>query len=179
MTLKEKYKKTVVPEMKKKFGFKNELEVPRLIKAVVNSGVGRFKDDKQKEEVKQQLEKIVGQKFTDRGAKQAIASFKTRQGMTVGYTATLRGERMYEFFEKMVTFAIPRMRDFRGLPDSIVDHGGNLTIGFKEHILFPEMIGEDVRNIFGFQVTFVTTTRNREVALEFFKLMGIPFQKRD
>jgi large subunit ribosomal protein L5 len=177
MTLQEKYKKIVVPGMQNKFGYKNAMAIPRLVKAVVNSGVGRFKDEKQKEEVKAQLEKIAGQKFMDRGAKIAIASFKTRLGMTVGYSATLRGKRMYDLFEKMVTFTIPRMRDFRGLEDSIVDQGGNLTIGFKEHILFPEMVGEDVRNIFGFQITFVTTAKKREEALEFFRLMGVPFRK--
>jgi large subunit ribosomal protein L5 len=177
MTIIEKYKKIVVPGMQKKFGYKNEMAVPRLVKAVINSGVGRLKDDKAKEEVKVQLEKIAGQKLVERGAKKAIASFKTREGMIVGYSVTLRSKRMYEFMDKMITFAIPRMRDFRGVEDSIVDQGGNLTIGFKEHILFPEMVGEDVRNIFGFQVTFVTTAKSREEALEFFKLLGMQFKK--
>lgn len=163
--------------MKKKFGYKNELAVPRLVKMAVNTGVGRYHEDKQKEEIRKYLEAIVGQRVMEKGAKQAIASFKTRKGMTVGYAVTLRGKRMDNFFEKMINFTIPRMRDFRGIDQKSVDQGGNLSIGIRENILFPEMIGEDVKNIFGLEVTFVTNAKSREEALELFKLMGVPFVK--
>lgn len=161
--------------MKKKFGYKNELAAPRLIKAAVNAGVGRYHEDKQKEEIRKHLETITGQRVAEKGAKQAIASFKTREGMTIGYAVTLRGKRMEDFFEKTINFTIPRMRDFRGVDQKSVDQGGNLSIGIRENILFPEMIGEDVKNIFGLEVTFVTNAKSREEALELFKLMGVPF----
>ncbi len=163
--------------MKKKFGYKNELAVPRLVKMAVNAGIGRYHEDKQKEEIRKHLEAIVGQRVAEKGAKQAIASFKTRKGMPVGYAVTLRGKRMNDFFEKTVNFTIPRTRDFRGVDQKSVDQGGNLSIGIRENILFPEMIGEDVKNIFGLEITFVTNAKSREEALELFKLMGVPFAK--
>lgn len=164
--------------MKKKFGYKNELAAPRLVKAAVNAGIGRYHEDKQKEEIRKYLEAIVGQRVAEKGAKQAIASFKTRKGMPVGYAVTLRGKRMDDFFEKMINFTIPRTRDFRGIDQKSVDQGGNLSIGIRENILFPEMIGEDVKNIFGLEVTFATNAKSREEALELFKLMGVPFAKK-
>ncbi|MBI2628159.1 MAG: 50S ribosomal protein L5 [Candidatus Niyogibacteria bacterium] len=174
MIFKSKNRKQIISEMKEKFGYENELAVPRLVKAAVNIGIGRY-EDKQKEEIRKQLEAIIGQRAVAKGAKQAIASFKTRKGMPVGYAATLRGKRMADFFEKTINFTIPRMRDFRGIDQKSVDQGGNLTIGIRENILFPEMIGEDVKNIFGLEITFVTNAKSREEALEFFKVMGVPF----
>jgi len=178
-SLKEKHKKTIISGMKEKFGYKNAMETPSLLKAVINCGVGRYKDDNQLKEIKKYLEMISGQSVADKGAKQSIASFKTREGSLVGYAVTLRGKRMYDFLERMVMIAIPRMRDFRGIDTKSVDGGGNLTIGIKEHIVFPEIIGEDVKNIFGFEVTFVTNAKSRGEAIEFFKLLGIPFKKNN
>ena len=177
MTLKEKNRKQIVLEMKKKFGYKNEMVAPRLVKIAINTGIGRFREDKQQEEIRKNFEMIVGQRAAAKGAKQAIASFKTRKGMTIGYAVTLRRKRMDDFFEKLVNFTIPRMRDFRGINSKSLDQKGNLSIGIRENILFPEMIGEDVKNIFGLEVTFVTDAESREEALELFKLMGVPFVK--
>lgn len=177
MNFKENFQKEIIPAMMKKFGYKNKLAVPRLMKITVNTGIGRFSDNAQRADIKKMLEKIVGQKVVERGAKQAIASFKTRQGSIVAYSATLRGKRMYDFFERTVGYAIPRIRDFRGINKKSVDQGGNLSLGFKESLVFPEIIGEDVKTIFGLEITFVTNAKSREEALELFKIMGIPFVK--
>jgi len=176
--LKEKYNKEVVPGMMKEFGLKTPMAVPRLLKAVVNSGTGKLRDKKDAVlAVEKYLTIITGQKPSPRPARIAVASFKTRQGMVVGYKVTLRGRRMYDFLERLVYFAIPRMRDFRGISLKSIDQNGNLTIGIKEHIVFPEMIGEDVRTIFGFEVTVVTNAKSRDHAIKLFKLMGFPLQK--
>ncbi|MEK7647047.1 MAG: 50S ribosomal protein L5 [Patescibacteria group bacterium] len=177
MNSKENFQKEIIPAMMKKFGYKNKLAVPRLMKITVNTGIGRFSDNAQRADIKKMLEKIVGQKVVERGAKQAIASFKTRQGSIVAYSATLRGKRMHDFFERTVGYAIPRIRDFRGINKKSVDQGGNLSLGFKESLVFPEIIGEDVKTIFGLEVTFVTNAKSREEALELFKIMGVPFIK--
>ena len=177
MNFKGNFQKEIVPAMMKKFGYKNKLAVPRLVKITVNTGIGRFSDNAQRADIKKMLEKIVGQKIVERGAKQAIASFKTRQGSIVGYSATLRGKRMQDFFERTIGYAIPRIRDFRGINTRSVDQGGNLSLGFKESLVFPEIIGEDVKTIFGLEITFVTNAKSREEALELFKIMGVPFVK--
>jgi large subunit ribosomal protein L5 len=178
MILKEKYKKIVIPEMKKKFGYRNDLAVPRLLKASLNVGVGRSRDEKQFiENLIKNLILITGQKPHPRQARKAISSFKTRLGMVIGYAVTMRGQRMYDFTERFVSVAVPRIRDFRGFDQKSIDSSGNLTVGVKEHIVFPEMAGEDIKNIFGFEVTFVTNARTKEEALEFFRLMGFPFKK--
>lgn len=177
-TLKEKYIKEVVPEMMKKFHYRTPMAVPRILKVAVNIGVGKIRDKKDAvETVERQLVLITGQKLFPRPARIAVASFKTRQGMTVGYKATLRGHRMYDFLFRFINLAIPRMRDFRGIPLKSIDQNGNLTIGIKEHIVFPEMIGEDVRTIFGFEATAVTNVKTREEAVELFRLLGFPLVK--
>ncbi len=177
-SLKEKYKKEVMGKMIKEFGYKTPMAVPRILKAVVNCGVGKMRDKKDAvEAAEKQLTLITGQKLSPRPAKKAIASFKTREGMIIGYKVTLHGSRMWNFIDRLVNLAIPRMRDFRGISLKGVDQNGNLTIGIKEHIVFPEMIGEDVRNIFGFEVTIVTNAKSREEAISFFKLLGVPFQR--
>lgn len=176
MTLQEKYKKEVIPAMRKKFGYKNVMAVPRIKKTVVNVGVGRLRDEKQLEEIRKYIALITGQHPSPRSAKKAIAAFKTRIGMTVGYQVTLRGKRMYDFLTRLVAIALPRTRDFRGIEVSSFDQKGNLTIGVKEHIVFPEMIGEDYRFLFGFEVTVVTTARRREEGIELLKLMGFPIK---
>ena len=153
------------------------MAVPKVVKVVVGSGVGRLREDKQLEEIKKYLSAITGQIPSGRLAKKAIASFKTRIGLLVGYQVTLRGKRMYDFLSRLINVALPRTRDFKGIEVKSFDSKGNLTLGIKEHIVFPEMIGEDYRFLFGFEVTMVTTARSREEGIELIKLMGIPLQK--
>ena len=129
------------------------------------------------QELVKMLTLIAGQKPAPRKAKKAIASFKTRIGQLIGYQVTLRGKRMYDFLERLIKIALPRERDFRGLDSNSFDHHGNLTIGVKEHIVFPEIIGEDYHFLFGFEVTVVTTARKPEVAREMLALLGFPFKK--
>lgn len=173
---KEKFNKVAVPGMNKKFGYKNSLAAPKIIKIVVSAGIGSFKDEAKKEAALKSFTHIVGQKPLINKAKKSIASFKLRQGMPIGYSATLRGSRMYDFLEKLVNVAIPRVRDFRGLEQRLVDQTGNMSIGFKEHISFPESAGEDVRSAFGLGVTIITTAKNKEEAFEMLKLAGFPFK---
>ena len=179
MSLKDKYIKEATPKMMKEFGWTTAMRVPRILKVVVNSGIGKIREKKDiVEAVEKQLALITGQKMSPRPARIAIASFKTREGMTIGYKATLRGKRMYDFLDRLINFAIPRMRDFRGIPLKAVDHAGNLTIGIKEHIVFPEMVVEDVRNIFGFEATVVTNAQKREEAISLLNLLGFPMEKK-
>jgi len=177
LSIKEKYKEAV-PKIMKEFGFKSPMAVPRVLKVVVNVGTGKMRDKKEAvETVEKHLALMTGQKASPRPARVAIASYKTREGMVIGYKVTLRGERMYDFLDRLINFAIPRTRDFRGIHLKSLDAGGNLTVGIKEHIIFPEMIGEDVRNIFGLEATIVTSAKKREEVLALFKLLGFPFQK--
>ena len=178
-TIKEKYEKEVVPKMTKKFGYKTPMAVPRIRKVVVNVGTGKLRDKKDAvETVVSHLTMLTGQKPSPRPARIAVSSFKTREGMVVGYKVTLQGKMMLDFLDRLINLAIPRVRDFRGLDSKAIDRGGNLTLGIKEHIVFPEMVGEDVRTIFGLEVTVVTTAKTREEAHEFFTLLGFPFIKR-
>ena len=176
LNLQEKYRKEVVLAMQKHFGYKNPMAVPRIIKVVVNSGVGRLREEKQHEILRRALSLITGQKPASRTARKAIAAFKTRKGLVVGYQITLRGRRMWDFFSRLVDIAIPRQRDFRGIGGNSFDDKGNLTIGFKEHIVFPEMIGEEVPFIFGLEVTIVTTAKKREEGIQLLKLLGFPIK---
>ena len=169
MTMQEYYFKKAIPEMQKAFGFKNINQVPKISSVSINIGTGRIKDEKQLEEIQRVLGLISGQKAVSRRAKKAIASFKTRIGMVIGYSVTLRGKRMYDFLDRFVHIALPRTRDFRGIPKKSFDARGNLTVGIKEHIVFPELIGEDVRFIFGLEVTIVTTAKKREYGIELLK----------
>jgi len=179
MTLKEKYTKEVVPEMKKRFGYRNSMAVPRIEKIVVNVGIGSIiasKDEKIQESVTKDIIAITGQKPLVTLAKKAVAAFKVREGMPVGLKVTLRGKRMYDFISRLVNIVLPRTRDFRGLNTKSIDGNGNLTIGIKEHIIFPEISQEDIRKIFGLEITVVTHAGNKERALEFYKLMGFPIK---
>lgn len=162
--------------MREKFGYKNSMEVPRVEKVVVNCGVGRFRDEKDRLEVVKFLTLITGQKPSPRPAKKAIASFKTRKGLVIGYQVTIRGKRMYDFLTRFTRITLPRVRDFQGLSIRSVDPKGNLTVGVKENIVFPEMIGEDYRFLFGLEVTVVTTARTKEEGLELLKLIGFPLK---
>ncbi len=176
--LKEKYNKEVVPAMKKKFGYKNVMSVPKLVKVVLSTGTGAEKDDVRKEAVAKSLTQIAGQKLVKNLAKRSIATFKVREGMPVGYSVTLRGARMYDFLYKFLNVTLARVRDFRGLDPKIIDSMGNITIGLKEHMVFPEVSDEDVRSAFGLSITIATTAKNKEEALEFFTSLGVPFKKK-
>lgn len=176
--LKEKYNKVILPALKEKLGYKNNLAVPRVLKIVINAGTGRIKDDKQAiQDINKILSLITGQKSSPRPSKKAISAFKTRIGQVIGFKTTLRSKKMNDFLDKLINISLPRIRDFRGLNSKSVDKEGNLTIGFKEHTSFPETIGEDFKNAYGFEVTIVTSAKNKEEALEFFKLLGFPFKK--
>ena len=177
MNLKEKYKKEIVSKMKAKFGYKNIMAVPRLIKVVINSGVGRNAKDKAFiDSVVSSLERISGQKPVLTKAKQSISAFKTRKGMIVGVAVTLRNKRMFDFVEKLVNITFPRIRDFRGISAKQVDSHGNLAVGLKEHIAFPEIKADEADNIHGLGVCLSTTAKTYEQGLELFKLMGFPFK---
>ncbi len=175
--LKEKYNKKVMPEMKKKFGYKNDMAVPGVVKVVIGTGTGKVQDSNKKKFIRESLTLIAGQKVSENKAKKSIASFKLREGEDIGYSVALRGGRMYDFLEKLINVTIPRIRDFRGLDPKTVDGTGNLTIGFKEHIVFPEVSDHDVRDTFGLGVTVVTTAETKEEALELLTLLGFPFKK--
>lgn len=172
--LQQKYIEKVRPAMQTKFAYPNVMSIPKIEKAVVNVGVGRFRDEKQLEEIRKFITLITGQQVSKRPAKKAIASFKTRPGMIIGYKVTLRGRRMYDFISRLINIALPRTRDFQGISAEAFDAKGNLTIGIKEHIVFSELIGEDYRFLFGFEVTIVTTAKNREEGIELLKLIGFP-----
>ena len=162
--------------LREKFSWSNVMQTPRIVKVVVSVGTGRTRKDKQKIEVIQdRLIKITGQKSSPRKARKSIASFKLREGETIGYMVTLRGAKMRSFLDRFLNIAIPRMRDFQGIPLSSVDEAGNLTIGVAEHTIFPETPDENLQDIFGLSVTIVTSTNNREEATEYLKHIGIPF----
>lgn len=172
----KQYKEEVIPFFKKEFGYANSMAVPQIIKAVINVGVGKRTEDERKQIV-HDLTLIAGQALSARQAKQSIATFKTRQGQIIGYAAVLRGRRMHDFLERLIMVALPRTRDFRGIKNSAVDASGNLTIGIPEHIVFPEMVGEDARLIFGFEITIVTNAQSQKEAKALFIHLGFPFKK--
>ncbi|RJQ14603.1 50S ribosomal protein L5 [Candidatus Parcubacteria bacterium] len=174
----KKYREEVLPKLKGEFGVSSVMALPRIVKVIVNTGVGRVvKDEKLLEQIQQDMSLIVGQKTIATKAKKSIASFKTRQGMTIGYKATLRGKRMYDFLDRLISIALPRTRDFRGIDEKSIDKSGNLTLGVKEHIVFPEVSTEHVRNIFGLEITVVTDAKNRQEALALYKSLGFPLKK--
>jgi large subunit ribosomal protein L5 len=177
-TTKEKQKKAYTT-MKPTFGYKSVMSAPKLVKVVVATGTGSaVKRDKNRNDfVVGRIAKITGQKPALRSAKKSIASFKIRQGDPVGVMVTLRGARMYSFLDKLINVAIPRTKDFRGIETKIVDAIGNLTMSIKEHTIFPETGDEELKDVFGMAITIVTTAKTKKEALEFFKLIGIPFKK--
>ena len=172
--LQKKYHTEVIPAMRAKFGYKNIMAVPRISKVVVNVGAGRKREGAERAEIEKYLALITGQKSSPRRAKKAIAAFQTRIGIVIGYQVTVHGRRMYDFLSRLVSIALPRTRDFRGVAETSVDRAGNLTIGIREHIVFPEMIGEDYHALFGMEVTVVTSGIKREEGVALFKLMGFP-----
>ena len=164
--------------MMKKFGYKNTMAVPRIEKVVINTGIGKFlQDEKALEEIVKDLSLITGQNPAFTQAKKAISGFKIRQGLKVGLIVTLRGQRAFNFIERLISLALPRSRDFRGIEQKSVDEYGNLNIGVREQIIFPEISHENIRNIFGLQITVKTTAKNRKEGLELFKSLGFPIKK--
>ncbi len=174
-TIKEKQKEAFTA-LKEKMGYTNTMQTPRLQKIVVSAGVGSFKDKKKIEIVEDRLRKITGQKVAKRGAKKSIATYKTRQGDTVGTVVTLRGPRMYAFLDKLLNIALPRTKDFRGISAKAIDEIGNITIGIKEHTIFPEVSDEDLRDVFGLGITVVTTAKTAPEAKAYFDYLGFPFK---
>lgn len=175
--MKEKYNKEAVKSMKEEFGYGNDLAVPRIQKAVVNVGIGKYNKETEKiEEVIRVITDITGQKPVKTKAHQAISGFKIRQGLEIGVKVTLRGKRMWQFLERLVNVALPRTRDFQGIDQKAVDTRGNLNLGIRENLIFPEVSPEKIKNIFGFQVTVVTNAKNQAEGILLFRKLGFPLK---
>ena len=184
LRLKEKYQKEVIPVLEKEFHYHNALAVPRVEKVIVNTSFGKRlggeKGDKLKkamDKIEQDLMLITGQKPSLKKAKKSIAGFHLREGSPVGYQVTLRGRRMYDFLERIIYLTLPQMRDFRGVNPQSLDRQGNLTLGFDEQLIFPEMSAEEERKAFGLAITIVTTVKKQEEAKRLLALLGLPFKK--
>ena len=178
--LAEIYKNEVVPELMKKFSYKSIMQVPQLHKIVINMGVGdAVADPKLLEEAVKELETITGQKASIRKSRKAISNFKLRQGINIGAMVTLRKERMYEFLDRLVNIALPRVRDFRGLSDKSFDGRGNYSLGIKEQIIFPEINVDRIGKVLGMDVTIVTTAQSDSEAYELLQSFGVPFRKKE
>ncbi len=174
----QKYVTEVVPAMTQKFGYKNVNEIPKLSKIVINVGLGDCKDNpKSLEGAVKELEAIAGQKAVVTKAKKSIANFKLREGMNIGAKVTLRSERMYEFADKLMNIALPRVRDFHGVSDKAFDGRGNYALGIREQLLFPEIDYDKVEKVRGMEMIFVTTARTDEECRELLRLMGMPFAR--
>lgn len=184
MRLIEKYKKEVIPKMMEKFSYKNPYQVPKIEKVVLNVGFGRLVAGKTKEEqekiiqaILEDLTLIAGQKPILTLAKKSISQFKITKNQPIGAKVTLRRKRMFDFLERLIHIALPRSKDFKGIEQKCFDQKGNLNIGIREHIAFPEISIEKVREIFGLQITIVTNAKSREEAIELFSLLGFPLKK--
>ena len=178
--MQEKYESQIREAMKEKFGYSNPMTIPRLEKVTVNMGIGGAVQDKKHLEIAYQaMTDLAGQKPVTTKARKSIAGFKLRQGMAIGCMVTMRRQRMYEFMDRLITLALPRVRDFRGIPDRSFDGRGNYTLGIKEQIVFPEINVDSVGTISGLDVTFVTTAKTDEEALALLKALGMPFVRRD
>jgi len=176
-SLKKKFNTEIAAALTKEFGLTNVMSIPRIVKITLNVGLNAGnKDPKIAETVSETLSRISGQKPVETISKKSIAAFKIREGMTVGMKVTLRGERMYDFLEKLINITLPRVRDFRGLSAKSVDKNGNMSIGFKEHIAFPEIRPDEVERIHGIEVVITTTAHDRAKGLSLFRALGIPFQ---
>lgn len=176
--LKEMYKSEVAPAMMEKFGYKSVMEIPKIEKIVINMGLGDAKDNpKGMEAAVKELGIIAGQKPVINRAKKSVANFKLREGMPIGAKVTLRGERMYEFADRLLNIALPRVRDFRGVNPNAFDGRGNYALGIKEQLIFPEIEYDKVEKIHGMDIIFVTTAKTDEESRELLRLMGMPFAK--
>ncbi|HEU4724667.1 MAG TPA: 50S ribosomal protein L5 [Candidatus Eisenbacteria bacterium] len=177
--LKEHYEKAVLPELMKRFSYKNPMQAPKLKKIVVNMGVGdALVNIKFLDQAVIELTTITGQKPSIRRSKKSIANFKLREGQAIGCMVTLRGARMYEFYDRLVNIALPRIRDFRGVPSRSFDGQGNYTLGLSEQIIFPEINYDRVEKVRGMDITFVTSAQNDEEGQELLRLMNMPFRQR-
>ena len=176
--LKEKYQKELKQDLKKEFGIKNDMAIPKVVKVVLNMGVGEAaKNRESMESLKRDLATISGQFPSTRNAKVSIASFSLRAGMPVGLTSTLRGERMYSFLDRLFSIVLPRLRDFRGVPVKSFDSSGNYTLGLIEHTVFPEIDSTKSASAHGMEITIVTNGRGMVQSKKLLELMGMPFQK--
>lgn len=174
--LKDIYQKDVVPALQEKFQFKSIMQVPRISKICINRGIGAAVADKKLvDNGVEELTTITGQKAVPTIAKRSVSNFKLREGMPIGAKVTLRGERMYEFMDRLLTVALPRVRDFKGINDKGFDGRGNYTLGVKEQIIFPEISIDKIKSISGMDITFVTTAENDEQSYELLKAFGMPF----
>lgn len=175
--LRERYQKEIVPALAKEFGYKNVMAIPKLDKIVINIGLGEaIQNSKLLDSAVDELGLITGQRPVITRARKSIASFKLRKGMTIGCMVTLRGERMFEFLDRMVTIALPRVRDFRGLSTKSFDGRGNYTIGLRDHLIFPEIDYAKVSKIKGMNITLATTAKTDDEARTLLRLLGIPFR---
>lgn len=178
MNLKERYHKEVVKKMQGQFGYANILATPKIVKVVLNVGIGKSKDDpKATETAVSTLKRISGQTPIYTISKKSISAFKVREGMPVGLKVTLRGQRMWDFLDKLVKITLPRVRDFRGLAPEMIDATGNLNLGFREHMVFPEIKSDEVEKIHGLELAIATTAKNPAEALALFKNLGFPFKE--
>ena len=176
--LKEKYKSEVIPALMEKFGYESTMQVPKVDKIVLNMGVGEAKDNiKTLEKAVEEMTIIAGQKPVITKAKKSVSNFKIREGMPVGCKVVLRNEKMYDFMDKFISLALPRVRDFRGISKTAFDGRGNYSVGVKEQLIFPEIKYDDVETIRGMNVVFTTTAETDEEARELLGLMGMPFKK--
>lgn len=174
------YRSEIIKGLSDKFGYKNPLQVPKLEKISINVGVGAAtQDPKMVDVIVKELENIAGQKPVITIAKKSVSNFKLREGMKIGCKVTLRKARMYEFLDKLINIAIPRIRDFRGVPDKAFDGNGNYTLGLKEHVIFPEINIDNVTKHFGMDITFVTSAKTDDEAKELLRSFGMPFVKRE
>jgi large subunit ribosomal protein L5 len=178
ISLKEKQNKAY-DALKESLGLKNKMQSPKIVKIVLSSGTGSFKDKNKNKIVEDRLTKISGQKAVLKVAKKSVATFKVREGDPVGYQVTLRGPRMFDFLNKLVYVALPRTKDFRGLSPKAIDNMGNLTIGMKENTIFPESSDEELKDVFGMAVTIVTSTKDKKSAKAFLEYLGFHFKKEE
>jgi large subunit ribosomal protein L5 len=176
--IKEKYTKEVVPAMMEKFQYKSIMQVPKITKVAINKGIGAATADKKLVDVGvEELTIITGQKAVPTIAKKSVSNFKLREGMPIGARVTLRGDKMYEFIDRLVSVALPRVRDFRGINEKGFDGRGNYTLGIKEQIIFPEISIDKINRISGMDITFVTTANTDEESYELLKALGLPFRR--
>ncbi|MDD3292954.1 MAG: 50S ribosomal protein L5 [Candidatus Pacebacteria bacterium] len=182
--LKQKYEKEVIKGMQDKFQYGNKMAVPKIIKVIINTGFGKIVSPKTKDEQKrfneyvvENISLIAGQRPVLTTARKSISSFKLREGNIIGAKVTLRGKKMYDFLEKLINNVMPRVRDFRGISTKIIDKNGNMNLGIKEHIVFPEISPEKSPVILGLQITIVTNAKSKEEGIELFKLLDFPMKK--
>ena len=178
--LKTKYREEIVPALKEEFGYSSIMQVPRLLKICINQGVGDATQDKKLVDVAvEQITQITGQKAVATRARQSISNFKLREGMPIGAKVTLRGDRMYDFLDRLVAVALPRVRDFRGVSDKAFDGRGNYTLGVTEQIIFPEIDLDKINKITGMDINFVTSAQTDAEALSLLRRLGMPFRNRN